>query len=238
MARLPQFVLVAGAVAVVALGGAGRASACGSTGYTYAGLGAAEPAFGISATVSSLETFPVLHGHVAGWVGVGGPGEGPGGTNEWLQIGLSAFPGALGGDLYYEVELPSHYPVYHRLAHRLPARTRFRLSVLELYGRPDWWRVWLNRRPVSRAIHLPESHQRWAPVAAAESSDGATGGACNTFLYRFRGVRIAGAPGGAWHPLLGGYPIRSSPTRIRRSGDAFLAAEGKRALRLLGSLVP
>jgi hypothetical protein len=76
------------------------------------------------------------------------------------------------------------------------------------------------------------------PIATAESWDGGAGGACNTFIYRFRGVRIANAPGGAWRRLLGGYPIRSSPTRIRRSGAAFLAAEGQAALQLLRSLAP
>src|SRR5262249_32587311 len=74
MARHQRLLLVAGAVAFLALGGAARASACGSGGYSYAGVGAAQPAFGISATVASVDAFAVLHGHVAGWVGVGGPG--------------------------------------------------------------------------------------------------------------------------------------------------------------------
>ena len=34
----------------------------------------------------------VLHGHVAAWVGVGGAGLGPGSTDEWLQVGISARP--------------------------------------------------------------------------------------------------------------------------------------------------
>jgi hypothetical protein len=238
MARPQRFLFVAGAVAIVALGGAAHASACGSGGYSYAGVGAAQPAFGISATVASVEAFAVLHGHVAGWVGVGGPGEGPRGTNEWLQVGLSAFPGLTGGDLYYEVAQPSHFPVYHQVDTDLPAGEPFKLSVLEMHRRPDWWRVWVNRRPVSRAIHLPESYERWAPIASAESWDGGTGGACNTFLYRFHGVRLAAAPGGGWHPLLGGYPIRSSVSRIRRSRGSFLAAEGAQALQLLHSLKP
>ena len=29
--------------------------------------------------------------HVAGWVGVGGPGLGPHGEDEWLQVGLATF---------------------------------------------------------------------------------------------------------------------------------------------------
>ena len=238
MARPHRLLLVAGTVALAALVGAARASACGTNGYTYAGVGAAQPAFGISATVASVEGFAVLHGHLAGWVGVGGPGEGPRGTNEWLQVGLSGFPSVTGDDLYYEVALPSHFPTYHELTGNVPAGKLFTVGVLEMHGRPDWWRVWLNHRAVSKPIRMPESRDRWMPIATAESWDGGTGGPCNTFLYRFRGLRIANAPGGAWHRLTGGYPIRSSTTRIRRSGVAFLAAEGAAAFELLRSLAP
>lgn len=230
--------LVTGVVAIAALAGTDRARGCGHAGFTYAGVGAARPAFGIAATVSSIGGFAVLHGHVAGWVGVGGPGEGPGGRHEWLQIGLSAVPGEAGSDLYYEVALPSRNPVYHRVAGNLPARRRVRLSVLEMHGRPDWWHVRLNGRAVSKPILLPQSHGRWAPIATAESWDGGTGGACNTFLYRFHRIRLAQAPGGGWHPFSGGFPIRSSPTRVRRAGAAFLAAERTPALRLLRLLTP
>src|SRR4029077_8131910 len=107
--------------AAVALGGAARALACGnSTGYSYAGVGAASPAHGISAIISPLNAFDILSGHVAGWVGVGGPGQGPGGTNEWLQIGYAGFPGVLGSDIYYEVAQPGRFPTYHHVAAALP----------------------------------------------------------------------------------------------------------------------
>jgi hypothetical protein len=239
MASPFRLILTAGAVAVAALGSAVRASACGSN-YAYAGLGATEPAFGISATVASVRTFAVLRGHVAAWVGVGGPGEGPGGTNEWLQAGFSGFPDITGSDLYYEVALPGHLPVYHQIAGDVPAEKRVRVGVLATHNRPDSWRVWVNHRAVSRPIRLPRSYERWAPIASAESWNGGTGGACNTFLYHFRRIRIARAPGGGWRNLSGAFPIRSPTTRIRRSrnGDAFLAAEGERAFRLLRSLKP
>ncbi len=51
------------------------------------------PPDGISASLSSLGTPVVESGHVAGWVGVGGPGQGPGGANEWIQVGLNSLPG-------------------------------------------------------------------------------------------------------------------------------------------------
>src|SRR5215831_7511421 len=177
MAVMFRHLLVAGAVGVAVLGGAARASACGSSGYAYAGVGATQPAFGISATLSSVDAFPLLSGHIAGWVGVGGPGQGPGGTDEWLEIGLSGFPAVTGSDLYYEVSQPDGYPVYHQVARDLPAGKASVVGVLEMYGRPDWWRVWLNGRAVSKPIRLPHSHDRWAPVATAESWDGGTHGA-------------------------------------------------------------
>jgi hypothetical protein len=238
MGRVRSLLLAAGAAA--ALGGAARASACGSNGYSYAGRVASERAYGISATVTSVQDFDVLHGHVAGWVGVGGPGEGPGGANEWLQVGLSGFPGVGGSDVYYEVALPGRYPVYHQVASSVPASKAVKVTVLEMHDRPGWWRVSLNGKAVSPPIRLPQSSDRWAPMAMAESWDGGTGGACNTFLYHFRSLKVAHAAGGGWHPLSGGFTIERPRTRVRRSrgSAAFLAAEGRAALLMLPSLAP
>ena len=115
--------------------------------------------------------------------------------------------------------------------------TLTKVTVLEMHGRANWWRVWVNHKPASAPIRLPESHDRWSPIATAESWDGGTGGTCNTFLYRFRHVSIARAPGGGWHQLTNGYPIQSAATRIQRArGSAgFLAAEGRPAFQLLGA---
>ena len=240
MARTARVLLVAAVAVVAGVGGAPRALGCGSNGYSYAGLGNPEPGFGIAATITSVADFDVLHGHVAGWVGVGGVGEGPGGSNEWLQVGLqrSVF-GGTGSDVYYEVELPHRYPTYHQLAAAVPAREAVRLGVLEMRKRPNWWRVWLDGTPASLPIRLPDSHDRWEPIATAESWDGGSG-ACNGFLYRFHHVQVAHRSGGGWGPLSGGNPIRNFATRVRRSrgGATFLAAEGAAALRLLPSLKP
>jgi hypothetical protein len=240
MASTVRLLLIAGAVTAAALGGVPRAFACGSTGYSYAGLSAPEAAFGVSATVTSVEDWPMQHGHTAGWVGVGGPHQGPVGSNEWLQIGLSAFPDLVGNTLYYEVAQPSRFPVFHQIGGNVPTGEPVKVGVLEMHNRRNWWRVWLNGRAVSGPIRLPGSHDLWAPMAVAESWDGGTGGACNTFLYHFRSVEIAGAPGGGWHPLSGGFPITIGPVRLRsahRSGN-FLAAQGGAAFRLLPSLTP
>jgi hypothetical protein len=238
MTKTLRLLLVSAAVATAALGGAARAFACGNnSGYSYAGIGAAQHAYGVSALISPLDAFDVLNGHVAGWVGVGGPGEGPNGTDEWIQVGYSGFPSVTGSDIYYEVALPGRYPTYHQVTGGLPVGAWNKVTVLEMYKRRNWWRVWVNHRPVSPPIRLPASHDRWSPIATAESWDGGTGGTCNTFLYRFRHVTVADAPGGGWHQLTSGFPIRSATTRIqrRRGSSGFLAAEGRPAFQLLGA---
>jgi hypothetical protein len=229
--KTPRLLLATAAVAALALvGGVATAGACGQNGYSYAGLSAPTVGSGISALITPLGTFAIPNGHVAGWVGVGGPGEGPHGTNEWIQIGLSGFPG-LYTDVYYEVARPHHYPVYHEVMANPPTGHAYRFAVLE--DRPNVWRVWFNGKPVSPRIYLPQSHNQFLPIATAESWDGGTGGACNTFLYSFQHVKVAHRPRGAFHNLVGGYKIRSAKTTMQRAGTAFIAAEGVSSVRSL-----
>src|SRR5439155_2333544 len=117
------------AVAVSAGGPAGAVASdasCSGRAYSYAGLQEAGSSFGIQAAVTALTVPAVSAGHVAAWVGVGGVGEGPHGTSEWLQVGLSAFSGGL-MSLYYEVALPGRVPVYTELESQVAA------------GRPHTW---------------------------------------------------------------------------------------------------
>jgi hypothetical protein len=233
--------LFALAAAVLAsLAGVSAASACGNGGYSYAGIASSAPAYGIGALITPLPAFNVLSGHVAGWVGVGGPRQGPGGSDEWLQVGFSGFPQFSGSSLYYELMLPNGLPRYHQIATGLPVGKPARVAVLEMRKRPNYWRVWLNGSPASKPIRLPASHGRWAPIATAESWDGGTGGTCNGFLYRFHQVSIARVPGGGWRPLAGGSTISSPSTRIARNTNkgSFIAAEGDDALRTLASFIP
>jgi hypothetical protein len=209
MTKRVRLLLAAATLTSAALAGATSALACGnSRGYSYASFSAASRAFGISATITPLDTLDVLNGHVAAWVGVGGPGEGPNGTNEWLQIGYAGFPSITGSDIYYEVALPDRFPTYQELAAGVPTGTPGKVTVLEMYGRPNWWRVWLNHKPVSPPIFLPQSDHRWTPTVTAENWDGGTGGTCNTFPYGFSHVSIAHAPGGGWRQ------IQSAATRL------------------------
>jgi hypothetical protein len=173
-------------------------------------------------------------------VGVGGPKQGPNGSDEWLQVGFSGFPSLGGNNLYYELTLPDRQPIYREIAANLAFGRPARVAVLEMVGHRDWWRVWVNGSPVSSPIHLPASHARWSPIATSESWDGGTGGACNGFLYRFDRVSIAHAPGGNWQTLATAYTISSSATRLQQSrhDGSFLAAEGDHALRALASITP
>jgi hypothetical protein len=217
---------------------ASQASGCGGTsGYSYAGVGATTVASGISALITPLGSFDFADGHVAGWVGVGGPGEGPNHTDEWLQVGISGFPGK-STDIYYEVAHPKRTPVYHQVSANPPVGRAVKVAVVEIAHRANWWEVFVNGTAASPPIHLAASHHRWAPIATAEGWDGGTGGACNPFLYRSRDVSILTNPGGSWHRLLRAYPIGGGSTKLRRSGSSFLAAEGKAAFQMLASLKP
>jgi hypothetical protein len=186
------------AAAVVACGalfGAPLALACGTGGYSYAGLAASSPAFGIGATVTPLSSFGILSGHVAGWVGVGGPRQGPNGSDEWLQVGSGGFPELTGNDIYYELALPNRTPVYHQIAANLPSGKPARFAVLEMHNRPNVWRVSLN------GPRLRPDHAAWQPrplVADGDRRgwDGGTGAAATTFSIASIASRSRHAPGG------------------------------------------
>ncbi|MGZ4409565.1 MAG: hypothetical protein ACXVY6_12345 [Gaiellaceae bacterium] len=234
-ARLCSLAFVASATATAGP----SAFACGPGGYIYAGVAAPARAFGIRAVVTPVLAPDVHSGHVAGWVGVGGPEQGPGGTDEWLQVGLSAFPGQTGEEIYYEVAVPGGQPSYHRLGANVPVGTPVELAIVEMRGRPDWWRVWRDGSVWSEPMFLPGSDGRWAPIATTESWDGGTAGSCtNSFLFRFHHILVARARGGRWQALSGGSMIRSSGANLRRADDSFLGASGPSALRRLGSTTP
>ena len=144
---------------------------------------------------------------MAGWVGLGGPGAGPGGTDEWLQAGIAAFADGAAA-LYYEVARPHSNPVYVELGPAVQAK-RYRIAVVELATRRSWWRVRVDGRAVGRPVYLPASHGRWAPVATAESWN-AGSAACNAYTFRFGHVVAAGAPGGGWEALRSGHRLESA----------------------------
>jgi hypothetical protein len=209
------------------------AFACTGGPYVYAGIAGSARVSGVgAAVVAAPAALNIRSGHVAAWVGVGGPGLGPRGSDEWIQVGFSAFPSWNGNDLYYEVARPGAAPAYSLIRSGVAAGTRVRVSVLEMRARRNWWRVWVNGSPASKPIHLPESHARWRPLVTAESWDaGATG--CNDFAYRFGAIRIALSAGGTWVPLSGAMPIDSHSTFVVRGANGDVVAAGGENARAL-----
>ena len=181
-------------------GGKSNSSACGAKEFAYAGLQAENTAHGVSASIAPLALPTVSDGHVGGWIGVGGTQEGPGGTAEWLQVGLASFAPTNTIHLYYEVTVGKKGPLYHELEADVQPGEKHKLAVLEMRKRNSWWRVWVDNKPVTKPIHLPASHGKWYPQALAENWNGGTG-TCNTYAYRFSDVKLAKTNGGVWLSL-------------------------------------
>jgi hypothetical protein len=190
-------------------------------GYSYAGLYSPSRASGIAATISMLDT-PAAFGatsHVAGWVGVGGPGLGPNGADEWLQVGLATFGSTGGARLYYELARPGSPPQYQELETGIVPGIRVRVAVMELpYARDRW--IVVSPAGVSGPFYLPRSHRAWAPVATAESY--AETQRCNRYAYRFGGLQLARADG-TWRTMHQAGTLQDPGWRLRRQGAAFSA---------------
>jgi hypothetical protein len=234
---LASLALVAGALVVAALGGASKAAnagsracltdAAGNAGYTYAGHQATHKGHGVRATISAVRAPEVAAGHVAGWVGVGGPGQGANGETLWLQAGLGAMPG-MGTFVYGEVVLPGREPQFLLLEEDVPVGASRRIAILEMSKRPERWRIWVNGKPVSKPFHLPGSSERWAPIATAESWNGGEA-ACNSFAYRFERVSVSHGRGGSWFAFKPGHRFRDADYRLRQ----LAAAPDSRRARVL-----
>jgi hypothetical protein len=210
--------------------GRGSQGTCGASSYAYAGLQADRHASGVAATLVSLETPAVSFGHVAGWIGVGGTDAGPGGTAEWLQVGLSSIDNDQTSRMYYEVTVPGSQPKYVELDSSVPAGETHQFAVLETAGHPSWWRVWVDDKAVTGPIHLPGSHGKWYPQAVAENWNG-NRGACNAYDYRFGNVRLARRPGGAWRPLKSSYLFHDAGYQVVLSSKAPRSFEAASVLR-------
>ena len=227
MSRLFLLVAAATLAAACALGAPARglaAAACGSSPYSYAGLISSKAGHGVGATITPLHPPAVRGGHVAAWVGVGGEGQGPNGTTEWLQAGISAEP-SKGISLYYELALPNSEPKYVMLKGHLRPKRSYRVAVVESRRRPGWWSVSVNGTQLTKLIHLPGSHGAWRPVATTESWNGGIG-ACNTYTFRFSNLTAATRPDGGWTPM--NAHVLSTPgfRVVNRDLAGFVAAGG------------
>jgi hypothetical protein len=225
---LPAALLVAYVLASASL----AQGACGSAGYTYAGVSGSDNVTGVAARITPLSAFDVLGGHVASYVGVGGVGQGPNGSTEWIQVGMSAFNGLAGHSLYYEIARPGGVPTYHEVLSSLSAGDTHRVAVLEMAKHRNWWRIWVDGHAVTTPIFLPGSHLRWRPVATAESWGGGVS-RCNSYAYRFERVSIANHAGGTWKRLDSGTVFYDPGYRVeRRTLASFVAARSAQSENL------
>jgi hypothetical protein len=183
---------------------------------------------GISAVVTSLAQPAVESGHVAGWVGVGAPGEGPNGSDEWIQVGLNSLPGT-GNTLYYEVMRPGAAASYAEVATNVRNGRPIRVAVLETASQRNAWRVWVDGRPVTPPINLVGSHRALTPMAMGESWDGGRP-ACNRFNYRFARVSVAAAPGGSWQAASDAAVRQDPGYRVVKRAPASFDASATRPL--------
>ena len=221
----PVLAVLVAALAVLALVGAsasatagGAACASGNGGYTYAGSQSTYVGHGVRAIITATRAPSVAAWHVAGWVGVGGPGQGANGEDEWLQVGIASLPG-MDPMLYAEITKPGRTPQFRVLEGTVPVGESRQVAVLEMGGRPGWWRVWLNGSPATQPIHLRRSSGRWEPIATAESWNGGES-TCNRFAFRFERVSISYGGGGSWRPFVPGYRFLDGRYKVRALASA------------------
>jgi hypothetical protein len=217
-------VVAATTVVCLALGqsigdAASRASVCKSD-YDYAGVQNVRPAAGIRTYLSNIRQ-AAKAGHVAGWIGVGGPGKGPNGTDEWLQIGYAGFPQGEPGQIYYEVAQPNVPPQYHTVDATLPVGAKNLIAVIEVAR--DSWQASVNNTPVTPPISLPGSDGKFAPQALGETWNAGTS-ACNVYGYSFSTVKIMAKPGGPWKNGKAGFRWQNSQQQLQKTAsDSFTA---------------
>ena len=190
----------------------------GSQGYAYAGHQATTPAHGVRATITPTAAANVVAGHVAGWIGVGGPGQGANGQTLWLQVGVASMP-QTPAMVYAEITRGGQDPLFVPLLEDIQVGESHRVAVLEMSGRPNWWRVWLDGKAVTEPVLLENSTNRWRPIATAESWNGGQA-VCNTFAFRFDGVGVASSTGGSWSPFAPGFKFQDRGFAVKRLSAA------------------
>ena len=224
----PILALLAGGLALTTVVGVGTSATAGSRaciaagaktgGYTYAGHQATRTGHGVRATITAVREPDVAAGHVAGWIGLGGPGLGPNGTDMWIQTGIASVPG-LGTFVYAEIAQPHRTPRFVLLEENVPVGESRRLAVLEMSKRPERWRIWVDGHPVTKPIHLRGSAERWSPIATAESWNGGER-TCNRFAFRFERVSVSHGRGGSWFAFRPGYHFRDGDYLLRQLAAA------------------
>jgi hypothetical protein len=225
--------LIAGALLLAAVGGKSGTATAGSTacgadvagngGYTYAGHQATYRGHGVRATITPTRLPVVGAGHVSGWVGVGGPGQGVNGEDAWIQVGIARVQES-DPFLYAEITRGGRAPQFILLEASAKIGQPRSLAVLEMGRKPGYWRVWVDGTPRTAPVKLRGSSGRWAPIATAESWNGGQS-ACNRFAYRFERVSVSYGGGGSWKPFVSahrfldrGYTLKALATAPAERG--------------------
>jgi hypothetical protein len=202
-----------------AIPSANPVGSCSQKPHCYAGLSSNRPALGIEAVITPLAQAPVQNGFVAGWIGVGGPDDGPNGQAEWLQTGVNTMAGSA-SELYAEITRPRLAPEYLTLASGIIPGSSYKLTVKQLPGKPNTWQVLVNGTPATDPIYLPESNH-FQPMAMSESWN-AGDSACNSFDYHFSNVRIE--HDGSWHALTDASVLADHDYKVTNRTDAGFTA--------------
>jgi hypothetical protein len=190
--------------------------------YDYTGVQNVAPTSGIRAYLTTVKAPDVKEGHVAGWVAVGGPGLGPNGTDEWVQVGYSGFQTGE-TQIYYEVALPNKPPMYHTVVAQLSPSARNLVTVLEVAQGQGRWQVSVDDKPVSPVITLPQRHDKFSPQALGETWNGGTT-ACNVWGSGFGDVEVAARQGGGWTLGKAGYRWNNAQQQsVKSSSGSFTA---------------
>jgi hypothetical protein len=197
-------------------------SACWS-GYSYSGAESTSHGFGVSADVTLLRDSMVSSGHVAAWVGVGGVGLGPGGTDEWLQAGITRSAGGT-DELYYEYKRPGEALATSAILDRVAPGETHTFVVYERAAQRDSWRVMIDGVKVSDPVTLPGSHGRFQPVATAENWDGGVDGSCNQYAFAFSSLAVRTQYAGAWEAFALARVLHDPAYRLTLGASGFLAS--------------
>ncbi|HZB23735.1 MAG TPA: hypothetical protein VE444_07800 [Gaiellaceae bacterium] len=217
----PLLAILVGALCAVAFVGASTTATAGRAclsdadagGYSYAGHQADSRGHGVRASIT-LTSRPSVHaGHVAGWVGVGGRGQGTNGGDAWIQAGIASLRG-LGTVLYAEIAREANERQLVVVDDDVVVGRPYRIAVLEVAGHPGWWRVWVDGVPATAKVHMQGTSGRWAAIATAESWNGGTP-SCNEFGFRFERVAVSHATGGSWRPFVSGHRFLDGTHALR-----------------------
>jgi hypothetical protein len=116
--------------------------------------------------------------------------------------------------LYAEITREGRDPQFILVEEGVSVGDKHSVAVLELAGRPGWWRIWIDGKPVARPVRMTGSSGRWAPIATAESWNAGTP-ACNVFGFRFERVSVSYGGGGSWRPFVSGHRFLDSTHSLR-----------------------